>query len=129
MVVWFITSIFEYMVHGLLFISYPAFWMLEANKWGTSRDTLFLLHSLFLYTFSVITSQSESEIRFIMTNSRIRKLALRRVWTFVLNLKPEVTEIMGFVPNHPERYWQSQDKNLGPHRQLYIFLCLLSFIN
>ena len=51
--------------------------LLEEDQWENTKETLFLLHNLFLHTFITIT-KPESKIGLMKSEqtSRIRKLAL-----------------------------------------------------
>lgn len=68
--------------------------MLEAGQWENMKETFFLLFSLFLRMFIVITSKPESKIRLIKSEqtSRIRELVLEKRLDSALNLKHESTE-------------------------------------
>lgn len=68
--------------------------MLEAGQWENMKETFFLLSSLFLRMFIVITSKPESKIRLIKSEqtSRIRELVLEKHLDSALNLKHESTE-------------------------------------
>lgn len=68
--------------------------MLEAGQWENMKETFFLLFSLFLRMFIVITSKPESKIRLIKSEqtSRIRELVLEKHLDSALNLKHESTE-------------------------------------